>query len=75
MKQPEDNKTVDIFEEVITPDNSKPAKTDRYDFYVETENDCIVWRGLTLKQARDMNAWTDKMCPGNVKSYGWELIK
>lgn len=52
-----------------------PAKPDRYFFYVETEQDEVVWSGLTLKQARDMNAWTDRACPRNVKTYGWELIK
>jgi hypothetical protein len=72
MKQPEDNLTIDMHGAVITPDNSKP---DRYRFYVETESDEIVWDNLTLKQARDMRAWTDKAQPSNVKSFGWELIK
>ncbi len=75
MKQPEDNLTIDMHGAVITPDNSPPAKSDRYTFYIETEADEIVWRGLTLKQARDMKAWTDKVQPHNVKTYGWELIK
>lgn len=48
----------------------------KYEFHIETiDGQCIAWRNLTLKQARDMYAWTDKHMPDNVKSYGWEEQK
>lgn len=44
-----------------------------YTFFIETEDgERTEWRGLTLKQARDMNAFTHKRIPVNVKCFGWE---
>lgn len=44
-----------------------------YRFYITLEDGTEVsWRGLTLKQARDMYAFTDKRLPHNVSGFGWE---
>jgi hypothetical protein len=72
MKQAEDIFTIDMHEEVITPDNSKTY----HRFYVRSHDGAEVeWTGLSKKQARDMYAYTDAHQPSNVIAYGWEECK
>lgn len=48
----------------------------RYTFYVETLDGAEVqWCGLTIAQAKAMNAYTRKNTPANVKRFGWEEVK
>ena len=52
------------------------ADTSKYMFFIELEEGEVVeWRGLTLAKAKQMNACTSQTYPGNVKRFGWELIK
>lgn len=72
MKQPEDNKTMDMYGGEVK--ESEGAKL--YMFYVETtDGTAIEWRGLTLAQAKNMHSYTRKRSPGNVARYGWEETK
>ena len=74
MKQPEDDKTVDMYG-VVEKWAPVPA-TKRYVFYVETvDGAALEWRGLTIAQAKNMNAYTRKNTPDNVKRFGWEETK
>ncbi len=77
MNQPDDNLTIDMHGEVITPDNSTTIKhTPRYRFFIETpDGEEIEWCGLSRKQARDMYAYTDAHQPSNAVRYGWEETK
>ena len=81
MKQAEDQFTIDMHGEVITPDNSLTPKPKVYHrFYVVTADDnggehSTEWRGLSKKQARDMYAYTQQSNPWNVIRCGWEECK
>jgi hypothetical protein len=77
MKQEHDTYTLDMHgtEEVITPDNST-TRPDKYRFYIETPDGVeIEWCGLTRKQARDMQAYTQAHHPSNVTRSGWEITR
>jgi len=68
MKQPEDNKTADLF--------GKPTTQPTYRFYTTTrEGATTEWKGLTRKQARDMNAYTDQSNPSNIIRFGWGEVQ
>ena len=71
MKQPEDDKTVDLFDERA----EKTRGTTRYMFYIELEDGtCLEWRPLTLTAAKAMNTATYKAGPPNVARFGWEVL-
>ena len=68
MKQAEDSATLDMFEV------AKGAV--KYRFYVTTrEGATTEWKGLTRKQARDMNAYTSASNPWNIVRFGWEEVQ
>jgi hypothetical protein len=71
MKQAEDKYTIDMYGEETPPPASTPTPT-KHTFYIETTSgERVEWRGLTLKQARDMHAYTGKHMPDNVKLCRW----
>lgn len=45
---------------------------DTYTFWLETDSgERLYWRGLNLRQAKEMYARTDKRTPDNLKRWGW----
>jgi hypothetical protein len=78
MKQPEDNKTLDMYG---GEGESKPKpKPERCTFWIEVLDgnnglSLIEWRGLTRTQAERMNKATEAHLPDNVKAYGWEVTE
>lgn len=77
MKQPEDNKTLDIYggdvKSIVDKWSPTPASK-RYCFYVALSDGTEVqWAGLSIAQAKAMNAATRKNTPTNVVRYGWEV--
>ena len=65
MKQPEDNKTMDMF--------PTPAAKPRYRFYVKAHDGLTTeWTGLSKAKALQMYRYTDAHQPSNVIAYGWE---
>lgn len=77
MKQPEDNRTMELTLPGLAPTNMSltPSKqVDVYSFHITTNSGEVVeWRGLTMRQAKAMYASTEKRLPDNVRSYGWEV--
>lgn len=73
MKQPEDNKTLDLLSgesQTLTPSKEVTLCS----FHISTcSGEVVEWRGLTMRQAKAMYAATEKRLPDNVKSYGWEV--
>lgn len=74
MKQPEDNKTVDMFggstPEAIT---NTSQRVNTYRFYIVRANDDVVtWGNLTKAVAEMMYANTEQHLPEGVRAYGWE---
>lgn len=69
-----------LYDEGVIVQNTEEAPTKiTYTFYIKTfsedapgdTTETVVWRGLTLKQARDMHAWTERRTPTNVHKFGW----
>jgi hypothetical protein len=68
MKQREDNKTIDMF-------NDKPKATS-YTFHVILEDGTTVeWKGLTITRAKRMCAATETNTPSNVAAFGYREFK
>lgn len=64
----------------IKPVSINGPKT--YEFYIATpatteggNRHYVIWRNLTLVQARNMYVWTEKSMPDNVVAYGWGQAK
>lgn len=78
MKQPEDNKTVDMYgdEGVQLLDTPKSKK---YAFYMDLrDGTTLVWHGLSELTAKTMYRATDKSLRdthNTVQRYGWEEVK
>ena len=75
MKQDIDTYTPDMYGELPT-DVQAAIKDAKYRFYIETPDGVEVeWCGLTRKQARDMQAYTNAHQPSNVTRSGWEITR
>lgn len=72
MKQPEDNKTIDMIGGAL--DSTTPKVVERCRFWVEVGDHHIEWRPLTKTQAVRMYKCTERNLPDNVSRYGWEVI-
>lgn len=80
MKQAEDTKTVDMFDNTTTP-TTLPTMTTRpnpktFTFHIRTRSAdgkvyTTAWHGLTRTKARNMYAYTQNHQPSNVVGYGW----
>jgi hypothetical protein len=71
VKQPEDNKTMDL---LGVPVPTTPQDVKRYSFYVVTSNgDVVEWRNLTKRAAEIMYANTARQQPHGTTAYGWEV--
>lgn len=71
MKQPEDNKTVDMYGDEGVQLLDTPKK--KYCFYIVTDDGTTVeWRNLTETVAKTMYRATQKSLPAGVERYGWE---
>ena len=78
MKQPEDNATLDMYGDVkdIVAKWSPTPASKRYCFYIAlSDGTKVQWAGLSIAQAKAMNAATRKNTPTNVVRYGWEVMK
>lgn len=66
MKQPEDTKTIDMFDPCPLPDT--------YTFWVETRSgEYIEWAGLTRKTAVMFNNMTQHNTSDSLKRFGWHV--
>ena len=78
MKQPEDNKTVDMYGDEGVQKLDTP-KSKRYMFFIDLrDGTTLVWHGLSELTAKTMYRATDKNMhdqPNAVKRYGWEELK
>jgi len=73
MKQPEDNKTIDMLGETSAT-HTTPKDVKQYSFYVVTSNGHVVeWRNLTKRAAEIMYANTLRNQPNGTTAYGWEV--
>jgi hypothetical protein len=73
MKQPEDNKTMDMLGETSAT-HTTPKDVKQYSFYVVASNgDVIEWRNLTKRAAEIMYANTVRHQPHGTTAYGWEV--
>ncbi len=73
MKQPEDNKTIDMLGETPAT-HTTPKDVKAYRFYVVTSSrDVIEWRNLTKRVAEIMYANTGRHQPEGITAYGWEV--
>jgi hypothetical protein len=71
MKQPEDNKTMDMLGDIPPTHTSQQVK--RYSFYIVTSDaNVVTWDGLTRRAAEVMYANTERRTPEGVRAYGWE---
>lgn len=74
MKQPEDNKTIDMLGGGPSVTSTTPQDVKRYSFYVVTSNGHVVeWRNLTKRAAEIMYANTVRHQPHGTTAYGWEV--
>lgn len=76
MKQAEDTKTVDMFDNDTTPAKPRKSNPKNHTFYINTRDadgkvHTTAWHGLTRTTARNMYAYTNKSQPSNVIGYGW----
>ena len=76
MKQAEDTKTVDMFDNDTTPAKPRKSNPKNHTFYINTRSadgkvHTTAWHGLTRTKARNMYAYTQNHQPSNVVGYGW----
>ena len=73
MKQPEDNKTMDMLGDIPPTQAHTPQQVKRYSFYIVTSDaNVVTWDGLTRRAAEVMYANTERRTPEGVRAYGWE---
>lgn len=70
MKQPEDNKTIDM----IGGEGDTPKPVERYVFWIDVNGVEVEWRPLTKTQAVRMHKCTERNLPDNVTRYGWQVL-
>lgn len=70
MKQPEDNKTIDM----IGGEGDTPKSVERCVFWIEVNGVEVEWRPLTKTQAVRMHKCTERNLPNNVTRYGWQVL-
>jgi hypothetical protein len=72
MKQPEDNKTMDL----LGGGGNTPKPVERCVFWIECANngEIIEWQPLTKTQAVRMHKCTERTLPHNVSRHGWEVL-
>jgi hypothetical protein len=70
MKQPEDNKTIDM----IGGEGNTPKPVERCVFWIDVNGVEVEWQPLTKTQAVRMHKCTERNLPDNVTRYGWQVL-